>query len=73
MIADFVIVKDGADYECPFAAGQIAEYIRVNNETVPLQSLADWRRDYELMGRTAKAELIDRSSPDGSFGLDKEK
>lgn len=63
VIAGFVIVKDGRDYDCPFGPEQIEEYLQLNGETIPLQSLRDWRRYYELMGRTSKVEIIDRSIP----------
>ena len=60
IIAGFVIVKDGKEYDCSLLPEQIEEYIQLNGETVPLQSLSDWRRYYELMGRTSKVEMIDR-------------
>lgn len=60
IIAGFVIVKDGEEYDCSLFPEQIEEYIRLNGETIPLQSLSDWRRYYELMGRTSKVEMIDR-------------
>lgn len=59
VMAGFVIVKDGIEFDCSFTREQIAEYIQINNESIPLQSLADWRRYYELMGRFAKVEMID--------------
>ena len=60
VLAGFVIVKDGKAYECPLLAQQVAEQICLNDEKIPLQSLTDWRRYYELMGRGEKAEKIDR-------------
>jgi len=60
VMAGFVIVKDGIDYECPFSQDQIAESIQVNGEDIPLQNLKDWRRYYELMGRASKVKMIDR-------------
>ena len=60
LIAGFVIVKDGMEYDCTFTQAQIAEYIQVNGETIPLQSLRDWRRYYEWMGRNSKVDMIDQ-------------
>lgn len=60
VLAGFVIVRDGVEYDCSLRPKEIAEYIRVNGQTVPLQSLDAWRRYYSLMGRTEKAEMIDR-------------
>lgn len=62
VMAGFVIVRDGVAYECPFAADSIAEYADVNGQRIPLQAVADWRRYYDLMGRTAKVDLIDRAA-----------
>ena len=55
----FVIVKDGQEYDCSFSAGSVAKHITFNGQDIPLQSVADWRRYYELMGRNAKVEMID--------------
>lgn len=60
VMAGLVIVSDGVAYDCPFAAAQIAGFADVCGQRVPLQSLADWKRYYTLMGRTAKAALLDR-------------
>ncbi len=60
VMAGFVIVKDGRDVDCSLFPEQIEEYIQLNGETIPLQSLSDWRRYYELMGRSSKVEMIDR-------------
>ena len=60
VMAGFVIVKDEKEYDCSLKQEQVAEFIQVNDEPIPLQSLEDWRRYYELMGRTEKVEMIDR-------------
>ena len=57
----FVIVKDGLEYDCSFTSDSIYEYINISGENIPLQSVSDWRRFYELMGRDAKVEMIDRA------------
>ena len=60
VMAGFVIVKDEIEYNCSLRREQIAEYIQVNDENIPLQSLEDWRNYYDLMGRTQKVEMIDK-------------
>lgn len=60
VMAGLVIVKNGKDYDCSLLAEQIAEHISLNGEQIPLQALSDWRRYYELMGRTEKVEMIDK-------------
>lgn len=60
MMAGFVIVRDGVDCECPLLAEDMGDTTVVDGETVPLHSLSAWRRNYALMGRTAKAEMIDK-------------
>ena len=59
VIAGFVIVSGGIDYPCPFTRESIAGFAAVNGVAIPLQSMADWRRYYALMGRTQKVALID--------------
>ncbi|MDD2957562.1 MAG: hypothetical protein PHR92_03440 [Lachnospiraceae bacterium] len=60
VMAGFVIVKDEREYDCSLMPEQIAETLKINGETIPLQAVADWRRYYELMGRASKVEMIDR-------------
>ena len=57
VMAGFVIVKDGVDYDCSLRPEQVAEQISLKGERIPLQRLSDWRRYYELMGRPEKARL----------------
>ncbi len=59
VMAGFVIVKDGKDYDCSLLPEQVAEHISLEGEDIPLQSLGDWRRYYELMGRPEKAALAE--------------
>ena len=63
IMAGFVIVSNGKDYDCSLTAEQVAERILLNGETIPLQSLSDWRKYYALMGRTSKVEMIDSPPP----------
>ena len=60
VMAGFIIVRDGKDYDCSLLPEQIEEYIPLNGELIPLQSLRDWRKYYELMGREAKVAMIDK-------------
>jgi hypothetical protein len=59
VMAGLAIVQDGVVHECPFSAAQVTDFALVRGERIPLQSLADWRRYYALMGRTAKVQMID--------------
>lgn len=58
VMAGLVIVKDGKDFDCSLFAEQIVDHILLNGEIIPLQSLSDWRRYYELMGRMSKVMMI---------------
>lgn len=60
VMGGMVIVKDGKDYDCSLSPAQVAEYVLVDGEQIPLQSLEDWRRYYLLMGREDKVAMIDR-------------
>ena len=60
VMAGFIIVRDGKDYDCSLLPEQIEEYIPLNGELIPLQSLRDGRKYYELMGREAKVAMIDK-------------
>lgn len=60
VMAGLVIVKNGRDYDCSLFPEQVAEWIPLMGELIPLQALSDWRRYYALMGRASKVEMIDR-------------
>lgn len=62
VMAGFVIVRDAKAYECPFTRDSIAESVSVNGQRIPLQSVSDWRRYYDLMGRAEKVAMIDRAA-----------
>lgn len=59
VMAGFVIVKDGVDYDCSLMKKQIVEIIEINKQKIPLQSLELWKYYYSLMGRENKARMID--------------
>lgn len=56
--AGFVIVRDKKEYECFLRPERIVETVFVNGEKVPLQSLEDWKRYFELMGRREKVLMM---------------
>lgn len=63
VMAGLVIVRDGVEYDCALRPEQIVESIPIHGERIPLQSLADWRKYYALMGRSRKVQLIDSRPP----------
>ena len=71
VMAGFAIVKDGKVYDCALRKEQIVEKIPLGTEVIPLQSPLLWCKYYRLMGRTEKAEMIEKAmerllSPDNS-------
>ena len=62
VMAGFVIVKDGVEHDCSLRDDEITEHIQVEGETIPLHSLAAWRRNYGLMGKPEKVLLIDTAA-----------
>jgi hypothetical protein len=60
VMAGFMIVKDGMEYDRSLQDDEITEHIRIGEEHIPLHSLAAWRRNYELMGKPEKVWLIDQ-------------
>lgn len=59
VMAGFVIVSGGVDYYFPLERSSVKDFITVNNITIPLQSLEEWRTYYNLMGRVEKVKMID--------------
>lgn len=59
VMSGFVIVNDGLDYDCSLCPENITDFTEIYGVKIPLQSLADWRKYYQLMGRTSKVALID--------------
>lgn len=58
IMAGFVIVRDGKEYDCSLKEEEITDSVLVRGQLIPLQSLALWKRYYELMGRTEKAAML---------------
>ena len=61
VMAGFAIVKDGKVYDCALRKEQIVEKMSLGEEVVPLQSPLLWCKYYRLMGRTEKAEMIEKA------------
>lgn len=61
VMAGFIIVDDGEEHDCSLRVDQIVEYITVDGISVPLQSVALWRRYYSLMHRDCKVKMIDEA------------
>ena len=62
VMAGFVIVKGAAEYNRSLRDDEITEHIRLDDESIPLHSLAAWRRNYELMGKPDKVRMIDTAA-----------
>lgn len=67
VMAGFVIVKDGVSYPAPFDEAHIEKVVTVNGQSVPLQFLSDWERNYTLMGRPEKAQMCVQAGGKGSL------
>jgi len=59
VMAGFVIVNNGKEHDCSLQEKEITQTILLGNETIPLHSLAAWRRNYSLMDKPEKVRLID--------------
>lgn len=62
-IAGFSIKKNGENHPCPFDSHHVDGAVSIFGETVPLQSVCDWRQYYSLMGREEKAATLCFFSP----------
>lgn len=61
VMAGFAIVKDGKVFDCALRKEQIVEKMSLKTEVIPLQSPSLWCKYYRLMGRTEKAEMIEKA------------
>ena len=59
MVGGFAIVNSGHVYNCDLEKSQIAQYIELYEQRIPLHSIELWRKYYALMGRDDKAAMID--------------
>lgn len=73
VMAGFVIVNDGQEYDCSLKEEQIVDHVVVNDVKIPLQSVSLWREYYRLMGREKKVDMIDsfkKSTLEGRKNVD---
>ncbi|MEI7883850.1 MAG: hypothetical protein WCI30_00695 [Clostridia bacterium] len=59
IMAGFVILNEDQEHHFPLKKEHIQDFTELNGIRIPLQSLAEWRTYYQLMGRTEKVNLID--------------
>lgn len=60
VMAGFTIVNKEKEYYFPLRPGSVNDFTEVNGVVIPLHSVTEWRKYYELMGRTEKVKMIDR-------------
>jgi hypothetical protein len=60
VMAGFIIVRNGREYDCSLLPDPHRAFLTVGGQKVYLDSLADWRRYYFLMGREEKVRMIDQ-------------
>ncbi len=58
-MAGFVIVNQDMEYYFPLKKENIKDFTEVHGIKIPLQSVEEWRKYYELMGRNDKVKMID--------------
>lgn len=61
LMAGFRILNDGILYDCSLEPSQIVEWIDLDGEKIPLQSVELWCQYYELMGRDHKVQRIKKA------------
>ena len=61
VMAGFAIVREGEVYDCSLCKEQITEQLMLEDEVIPMQSPRLWCTYYRLMGRNAKADLIEKA------------
>ncbi|MDD4079828.1 MAG: hypothetical protein PHP02_00260 [Eubacteriales bacterium] len=59
VMAGFAVINQGREYHFPLEKENIKDCAEANGIRIPLQSVEEWRRYYELMGREDKVKLID--------------
>lgn len=59
VMAGFTIVNEDHEYYFPLKKENIYDYTEIHGITIPLQSVEEWRKYYELMGRDEKVKMID--------------
>ena len=61
VMAGFAIVREGEVYDCSLCTDQITDQLMLEDEVIPMQSTRLWCTYYRLMGRNAKADLIEKA------------
>lgn len=61
VMAGFAIVREGEVYDCSLCTDQITDQLMLEDEVIPMQSPRLWCTYYRLMGRNAKADLIEKA------------
>lgn len=61
VMAGFAIVREGEVYDCSLCKEQITEQLMLEDEVIPMQSPRLWCTYYRLMGRNAKADMIEKA------------
>ena len=61
VMAGFAIVRESKIFDCSLCKDQIIDQLMLDNEVIPMQSPRLWCRYYRLMGRTTKADMIEKA------------
>lgn len=61
VMAGFAIVREGEVYDCSLCKDQITDQLMPDGDVIPMQSPRLWCRYYRLMGRSAKADMIEKA------------
>lgn len=59
VMAGLSIINNEIEYYFPLNKEDISDYIIINNETIPLQSVLKWKQYYKLMNRHDKVKMIE--------------
>ena len=60
VMAGMVIINQDKEHSFSLKAESVVEYVLIYDVEIPLQSLAEWRNLYLLMGRHDKVAMIDQ-------------
>ena len=61
VMAGFAIVREGEVYDCSLCKDKITDQLMLDGEVIPMQSPRLWCRYYRLMGRSTKADMIEKA------------
>ena len=60
IMGSYIVNKDGEDFVIELPKDAQIEWITIEDQRIPLDSIPMWRRHYDVMGRQWKVDLIDR-------------